>query len=437
MTPPDRRLDDLLVRYWDDTLTAGEAAELNRALADDPAARDRFRTFCLYAVAIGESRSGPRPVPRPRRPVGRWAAVAAVTAGGLAAAVLLAVGGGVAPPVPGPPPGWTYLVRATGIVRVRTADIDRPVETGAAVDPGATVAIRGAESSAVLRYPDGTEVVLTGDTEATVGPAGGPRLTLARGAVTAAVPAGQPFTVATPEARAVANGGATVSVSRSTAQTEVGVTAGHVRVTAPDGDPLMDMSQGELGTVDPGGAARKQPVTHAPDEYRWDPHQPLPADWGLGRLTTSPGGRAFAPVQWNDPCYDMFRCWGLRSENRWLRGLYRIHPDTRYRVRYKVDRPGTAQLLAVVRTDPPDKNPNTCNVLLAPIPFEPAADGGWRTVELSATDWEVEQNPGRLPLDRPMPLVVFLVAFNTYDQDLGLRVAEFTVARGTLPPPLE
>jgi hypothetical protein len=71
-----------------------------------------------------------------------------------------------------------------------------------------------------------------------------------------------------------------------------------------------------------------------------------------------------------------------------------------------------------------------CCVLFAPIAFEPAADGGWRTVELNAADWVVQQDPP----DCPRPWVAFLVVFNTYEQDLGLRVAEFTVSHGSAPP---
>jgi hypothetical protein len=56
MTPPsDHRLDELFVRYWDSSLTAVEAAELQRRLTADPDARAWFQFLCLQAVACAPS----------------------------------------------------------------------------------------------------------------------------------------------------------------------------------------------------------------------------------------------------------------------------------------------------------------------------------------------------------------------------------------------
>jgi hypothetical protein len=70
-------------------------------------------------------------------------------------------------------------------------------------------------------------------------------------------------------------------------------------------------------------------------------------------------------------------------------------------------------------------------VLLAPLVFEPPPEGRWHTVELTTADWF----PERETPDYPFPWVSFLVVFNTYEEDLGLRVAEFTVSRPALPKP--
>ena len=54
-TPPrDPRLDELFARYWDDALSDAEAAELDRRLATDPAARDWFRFLSLQAAVAAE-----------------------------------------------------------------------------------------------------------------------------------------------------------------------------------------------------------------------------------------------------------------------------------------------------------------------------------------------------------------------------------------------
>ena len=55
--PPERRFDELFVRYWDDRLTDAELAELSSLLAADPLARDWFRLNSLHAVAAADLRS--------------------------------------------------------------------------------------------------------------------------------------------------------------------------------------------------------------------------------------------------------------------------------------------------------------------------------------------------------------------------------------------
>lgn len=47
-------LDDLFVRYWENSLTEVQAAELEQQLSSDPQAREEFHLFCLQAVAAGE-----------------------------------------------------------------------------------------------------------------------------------------------------------------------------------------------------------------------------------------------------------------------------------------------------------------------------------------------------------------------------------------------
>ena len=100
-----------------------------------------------------------------------------------------------------------------------------------------------------------------------------------------------------------------------------------------------------------------------------------------------------------------------------------MHADTRFRLRYRVDRPGTGQFLTVIRPDPPTSKNSF--VLLAPVPFAPTADGGWQTITFGVADWVPEHQAP----DYPYPWVAFLAIANTYEVDLGLRVAEFTVTR--------
>jgi ferric-dicitrate binding protein FerR (iron transport regulator) len=405
-------LDELFVRYWEGTLSPDQAADLEARLAADPRAAAEFRALCLQAVVMAEAVAAPAPAP-PRR---RWRGAAA--AGLLAAAALLTWGD---------PPGSVRLVRASGLVRLGPA----AVAAGRAISAGETVSTVGLAASAVLAYPDGTEVTLTGDAEARVG-GRSRRLEVIQGAVRAEVPA-DGFVLATPEASAAAGPGTRLTVCRLTTQTEVGVAAGRVQLTDPGGDPLGDMGEGEVMTVDPVGAAQRT-AADLPETYSWRLARPLPVGWEKGVLADDPlarpFGRAVAPSLWFD-FHIGRRCWQVRSESRWVRGLFGVFPDSVARVRYKVDRAGPGQLLAVVRPTSP-LSLTDCNVLLAPLPFEPAADGGWREAVLPLAGWAVEPKAWRRP-PGPMPWAAFLVVFNTYEQDLGLRVAEFSVGRGRAP----
>jgi hypothetical protein len=232
-----------------------------------------------------------------------------------------------------------------------------------------------------------------------------------------------PMTITTPEAE-VATENATLSIGCGTNQTEVGIIEGRAQVTTNmAGGPRMEITTGEQATVHADGTMRRN-QSLAPDRYRWHPEMPLPSRWGVGRLANDPSARPYGKVILPELWYDNFlnrRCWQIRSDNGWVSGSFRIHEDSRFRVRYKVDRPGNGQFLVVLRHDPPISNLGY--VLTAKIPFEPTIAGDFRTVEFDTASWiPIRQRP---PF--PYPWVAFLTIFNTFEDDLGLRVAEFQV----------
>lgn len=416
-TPPPElraRCDELTERLADGTLTAAEAAELSAALRQHPALRAEYLAACVQAQALRDLLATEPPAPPPRRPVRRRGLVAAC---GLAAAVAVAVF------LLGPkgPAGGVRLVSADGEVRVG----GRTAGAGDAIPVGEPVRTVGQASSAVLAYPDGTRVTMGGDTETRVDDPDR-RLAVVRGLVTAQVSDG-PFTISTPEAVTTASVNTCLSVGRE-GTTDVGVSEGQAVVTGPVGGTLADVRPGGVVTIDTRGGTVKV-IAGVPDAYAWDLSEPLPSGWVQGRAVDDPlarpSPRSLAPTFWHDPHIDR-DCWQIRSDNRWVRGLFAVHPDSVARVRYKVDRAGTGQLLAVIRTA--DLARRDGNVLLAPLEFAPAPDGGWREAVLPLADWQLEDKPGRQS-PGPPPWVAFQVVFNTYEQDLGLRVAEFAVTR--------
>src|SRR5581483_829664 len=169
-------LEELFLAYWDDTLTDARAAELTRRLVADPQAREAFEAYCLTAVVAADlpaaDAAAPADPPAPAPARRRWSR----------RRVLQFLGGGLAAGAAGvlvsrqfreeqrPQPGRDLSVRLgaiTGDVALLTADGRRPPTHGP-VPPGSTVRTTGPNPSAVLFFPNGTNIALTGDSDATL-----------------------------------------------------------------------------------------------------------------------------------------------------------------------------------------------------------------------------------------------------------------------------
>ena len=440
----DLRLGELFGRYWDNALTPTEAEELESRLATDPAAREWFRLLVLQAVAVAdlppgsrsrEQQSLARVAPVPRGPGARpWNRrnVLRLAGGALAAGVAgVTLGRWVWPNRPSPTsPEWhARLGSVRGNITVRAAD-GTLHPTDGPVPPGGTVTTNGPSASAVLFYPDGTNVAVTEDSAVTLS-ADGTQLQLDRGVIAADVRpplVGRvPLTLFTTETVLTGATGAIVTLSQAATVTEVGVQRGAVNVSAPTGRAFGEVRGGELLTVRADGDTQKQPIRDTPDAYALDLARPWVAGWGTGWAVghrDSTGDRAVvAPDFWFDPYYQR-QMYQIRSDKQWTRGYFRLHSDSVVRVRYRVERPGPGQFCFCVRT-PDVRSPDTgmleWNGSYAPNPTTP---GGWRTLEVRA---------GALIDNKHAPKfgpswIGFLIIFNTYETDLGLQVAEFRVS---------
>jgi ferric-dicitrate binding protein FerR (iron transport regulator) len=439
--PSDHRLDELFVRYWDNALTGAEAAELEQRLAADPLAREWFQLLCLQAVVTAElpavtappaprGRAGaagrigsPSPA-EPARPPRRWSRrrVLGYLGGGLAACV---VAGVLGRRYRSAPPAAPVRLRAThGAVTLQTAS-GQTVPLTDFVPPGGTVSTHGPNSSAVLSYADGTGVAFNGDSVVTV--AGhGRRLVLHQGTATADVPP-QPagadlLTLATTEATLTGLSGVLMTLGRLLRATEVGVHHGLVTVATPTGEPLEVVRGGELLTIRAGGDRCKQQLPATPDQFAWDLTRPLPDDWHVGYRELTPDGPVVRPEFWFDP-YHQAEMSQIRSDKQWSRGFFRLFPESVLRVRYWVDRPGPSQVVICVRTGrraDPATGVVECNGA-----FAQARPREWQWLEVKAQDMLDNIHTPRFAA----PWVGFLVIFNTYQTDLGLRVADFRVTR--------
>jgi hypothetical protein len=424
---PDPRLTDLFVRYWDGALTPAEHAELARRLAADPAARAEFRTLSVQAVAAAEP-AVPVELPAPRPPAPRrWRF-------SRRDALRLAAGGTMAGVVGAvltrdywldDRPAAVHLVSALGEVRVRTTDGETAAAVGV-MPPDASLTTVGADSSAVLRFADGTEVSLVGESVATVD-GRGQKLNLLRGMATATGAPGPsgtpPVTLVTTEASCSRLGAAALTISRMlrAQTTEVGAQRGRVSVDDAAGDPLEILHPGEYITVHRDGRHRKSPVPEVAAAYALPLNRPLPDGWEVGAI--NPDTRLLEPRPHFDTYHktDMIQ---VRSDHRWYQGFARLQPDSRFRLRFRVKRPGHGQLVVCVRTD--DLRQSDTGVLDGHGLFAAARPGEWETVTRTAQEMLVD--PGnRHPPKFGAPWVAFLLIVNTYKADLGLEIAALEI----------
>jgi ferric-dicitrate binding protein FerR (iron transport regulator) len=426
-------MDELFLRYWDNSLTSAEAAELDRWLADDPAMRDQFNELVMQTVAICECHAVSRPGSASvggarawsRRQVIGWSGLAA----GVVASAVLGLRQWGGEPAPRPVNRAT-LASASGAVRVGVgAGAGEPARSGQDLLPGETITTEGPNSSARLNLPDGSVIVLVGDTAMTVS-GRGRGLVLDRGTATADIryqeSHAEPVSLATAYLTLPRLSGVVMTLGQVLKASEVEVHQGRVTVATPSGERLADVMRGEVLTVGADGDHHKKLIPTTPDEFAWDLSRPLPDGWHVGRRESTTEGPVVRPEFWFDPFHQAVMS-QIRSNHQWAHGFFQLHPESVVRVRYRVERPGPSQLCFCVRSAKVGSSETgmmECNEA-----FVNARPREWRWLEIRAAD--MFDNP-HAPKFGP-PWIGFLVIFNTYREDLGLSIAEFQVTRPARP----
>jgi hypothetical protein len=419
--PSEGRFDELFVRYWDDRLTDAEAGELSALLRADPLARDWFRMNSLHAVAAADLRAGSSGPAAARRGWSRRK-VLQYLGGGLAATVAAGVLGRTFLASPAGPP--VRLTAARGDVTVTTPG-GRPLTPDGPIPPDATVTTHDSNSSAVLVFPDGADVLLAGDTSVSLA-RDNRQLTLSRGSAVVDIrpaEAGEgSLTFLTAEAlvsAVSAIGDVLLTLTHASQVTEVGVHTGLVAVTARSDESTDRVRDGELLTVRADGHRSKQPLPGPAETFVLDPAQPKPNGWFVGEWDQLSAPAVIKPELWYDPDHkdEMFQ---VRSHHRWARGLVQLQPDSIVSVRYRVRNSGKGQVCLVCRAD--SLKDAATGVLEWNGRYEA---GGWRSLTVRAADLlDNREAPKFGP-----PWVAFLLIFNTYTANLGLEVADFRVTR--------
>lgn len=430
MTPRDPALDRLIARYWDGTLTGDESVALNARLESDPAARRWFREVCVQAVVAGEAHVPAEPVvdasptpapllPPARRPMSRRVALGF----GLGSVAGLAAGAGIVHTMMSASTAGVRVIWTRGQV-VRSGFDNQPLAVGAVVPAGAGLATVGAVSSAMLELADGSTVCLSSDTTVMVAD-GGDRLVIQQGGATAdlrsATDERPAVSVGTPLVGLTTSAGADIDLTSCGRETELTVQRGQVVVSDRDGGK-RDVRDGELLTVAPYVESAVRPTPIIPDTFALDFAERLPEGWRVGTRDETPSGPVLVPELWYDP-YHSTKLYQIRSHHQWTCGLVRVFPDSLVSVKYRADRPADGQLVFVVRRPRTAFKDSGC--LEWNGRFEGCRPEEWKVLTVRAADMlDCKEAPAFAP-----PWVAFLMIFNTYTEDIGLRVADLRVTR--------
>jgi hypothetical protein len=275
------RLDELITRWQDRTLSAGEQEELVRLLGSPKARRRLVEAFTFgYGVLealreIRAERSEQRLAavsPGAGFSLASWIRRSPRLAAGVAAAILLGLAALLFQTAPGGslPGPVARLERLRGTVAIASASGTVGLDAGPDLYAGQGVVTRGDRSGVGIRFPDGTVVELGGDTVVSrvndpAVSATGKSLFLSQGRFTADVarqPRQSPLVVETPHARLAVRGTRfDLAVDRDTTRLEVregrvelscgegtaDVTAGRYAMagaiphpTAPSASPAID-----------------------------------------------------------------------------------------------------------------------------------------------------------------------------------------------------
>jgi hypothetical protein len=417
-----RRIEELFPRYWDQTLNEGNWQELELLLDVYPEARATFQTLSLQAAAVAE-------LAVPTLPVPHWSRRRVLTYAGASLAASIAAGVSFLRSRNTPPSDAIELVSIVGNVE----PLHRPgsrLQVGSSVEAGITLRTLGDRSSAVLKFGQRGLLTLTGNTSIQITSANSLRLdegTIA-GEFSAAPPGQAAMLLGTLAAVLTIRDATNVVVNRHIGITDIGVQSGHMEVVSTCTTISKDVQTGERITVQDDGKQTVEKLRASPNSYAWNLQEPLPKGWAVGTRESFAGRSCVQTVAWPDPFHNKRMMYEIRSHQDWIRGFFQVYPESQIQLTYWVDEvPNAMQLVIVSRTSRSSRP--ECGCLDLQRVFVDSPTKQWVTITARAD----EMLDSDCPVTFGPPWIGFSVILNTYEQDCGLRVADFRVSRPGFP----
>jgi len=321
------------------------------------------------------------------------------------------------------------LEQFNGNVSVTTAGAETTsVSQVVGIRSGDTVRTRGAFSSAVIAFADGTRLSLVGSSSLTASDDGRKSIVFHGGTMFGSVvaqPPGRPMLVVTPQDKMHVLG-TRFGLDATAMETELHVDEGRVRLTRLYDGKSVDVSAGRRVVSNATSDLVAEPIAKTPDAWSEDFENGLPDDWEIGKFVAArlPSGSQGA-VRAERDVSTPNGTFAIATQAQWTRGLFAVHDDTHLHFTLAMQDPGWFNILILTRTDDGDPPTFAGNYIFdRPVWFGEPGQWGSVTIPLSLFR---SLPPARDAFQNALP---FQVLFSSPDKDRSLMIDRMWTARG-------
>lgn len=436
----DNSFIQLVASYSNSTISDVEFTELEQRLRHDPEARAFYRRYMNLESALqdyGDSSAHAwkadivRQIdPNQHTRFFKKPVILICVPIGMVAAILLVLLFSNIPQPETHSPVIARLKQISGDVGVISADAEsQSVQSGFEIHSGDTVRTKGTLSSAVLFYPDGTQLRLIGDTTVTGTENGGRNIIVHEGTLFAIVSrqkTSQPMIVTTPKAK-IHVLGTQFQLAASSEKTDLRVTEGKVKFTRLADGQSVEVSQGKQILADEQQDLLVSDIEVASDTWSEDFEEGIPENWEVGKFAGNDlpaGSKGAAKTELNVSQFGEF--YSIVSKPKWFHGTVTVHEDSHLHMTFKMQNPNWLNIFLITRTTDPGDPRFANNFQFNEIPFVRIRPNEWYTISIPLSKFV------RLPgysKETLLNLIPFQVVVNSPEPDRGLVIDQISITR--------